>query len=162
MLCRLEQRTGGQVIPTATKTVIQFDKVVFNSLNSQIGVTAPWSVIPVNFAGTYMVTASVSLDTGTTGVRFLYIEAYDNYTGWVTVGSTQLLTSVALSGYKVLNCVAMVSLLPFITTFNIPAQREQVRMSVYHTQGANITVAAPNYTDFTPVTSLSLTPAYPS
>lgn len=160
MLCRLEQRTGGQSIPTATKTVIEFDKVVFNSLNAQIGVTAPWTVIPVNFSGTYIVTATVGLDNNTTGTRILCIEAYDLYTGWVPVASTQVVASLA--GYKVLNCVAVVSLVPFITTFNIPAQREQVRAVVYHTQGANISVMAPGILNYVPVTSLSLTPAYPS
>jgi hypothetical protein len=160
MLCRLEQRTGGQVIPTATKTVIQFDKIAVNSVNAQVG-TAPWTVIPVNFAGTYIVSAMISLDTGTTGYRIAYIEAYDSYTGWVTVGSTQIYAT-GLTGYKILNCVAMVSLLPYTTTVNSTAQREQVRVSVYHTQGASITVAAPSSANYTPVSSLSLAPAYPA
>lgn len=160
MLCRLEQRTGGQVIPTNTKTVIQFDKVVFNSLNAQIGVTAPWTVIPVNFTGTYIATATIGLDTSTTGTRIFCIEAYDLYTGWVPVASTQVVASLA--GYKVLNCVALLSLVPFLTVVNVPAQREQVRAVLYHTQGANITVVAPSVDNYVPVTSLSLTPAYPS
>lgn len=153
MICRLENRALVQSIPTSTITALQFDTVAINSIGAPLIASAsPWSAIPVFFNGIYMVTATIGLDSGTTGARYLAIDVYSSGTSaWTTVAS-QYVGATSTTGVKSLSIMAVVQL---STAFG-----EQVRASVWQNQGTAISTSLFNATTRTPVPSLTIAPTY--
>lgn len=151
MICRLENRAIVQSIPTSTITALQFDTVAINSIGAPLPTTsAPWSAIPVFFNGIYMVTATIGLDSGTTGARYLAIDVYSSGTStWTTVAS-QYVGATSTTGVKSITIMAVVQL---SSTFG-----EQVRASVWQNQGAAINISLVSDANRTPVPSLTIAP----
>jgi hypothetical protein len=151
MLCRLENATGGQSLPTGTLTPLEFTTIKINAIGAQLGTTSPWTQIPVFFEATYMITASVGLDSGTTGQRDLIIQAYTNGS-WYNVGITYAGAGGTAPGIKTLTASAVTRLTPEFS--------EAIRVCVWHNQGTAITTAAAGSSTAMPVTSLSIAPVY--
>jgi len=150
MLCRLENITGGQSLPTSTLTPLEFTTIKINAIGSQLGTSAPWTEIPVFFEATYIITATVGLDAGTTGQRTIVIQAYSG--GWYDIGSAYAGAGGTAPGIKTVNAMAIARLTP---SFD-----EKVRVCVWHNQGTSITTAAAGSSTAMPVTSLSIAPVY--
>jgi len=148
MIVQIERQTTAQTINNNTITTATFTTIVYNEMNFTFG-TAPYSEVTVNIEGTYIITANVGFDSGTTGYRAMFLQLNNPninppFGTWDTISSAYVGATIA--GIKQLNCSA-------ITRLNAG---NKIRLRYFQTQGTGISTALSNSTNGTPNPTLSI------